>query len=79
MSVVQMLPRTYTAKLFEAGSHKVAGTLDGFIDLAMPGCTYQLSIQEAEELATALSGAIADVKANCLYDRDPLLDTAASK
>jgi len=53
---------------------QLSGTLDGFIDLATPSAgTYQLSLDEARALVAALNGAIADVKANCLYDRDALL------
>src|ERR1700733_6026521 len=52
-NVVQMPPVTFVAKLFTAkfgtGEFKTAGTLDGYIDLALPeGGTYQLSIDEAE-------------------------------
>lgn len=74
MTVIQMSPRTYTAELFEAGLFKTAGTLDGFIDLATPNGTYPLTLAEAHDLAMALCSAIADVKTNCLYDSDALLE-----
>jgi hypothetical protein len=71
------LVRTFKAKLFqvpwETEHFKVVGTLDGFIDLAVPhGGTYPLSLDEARSLATALSDAISDVKEHCLYERDAL-------
>jgi len=76
-TVMEMPKKTYVAKLHEAQWGpcilKVAGTLDGFIDLAMPGRTYPLSLSEARALIAALSGTIADVEANCMYDRDSLL------
>lgn len=73
-----MPPLTFTAKLFEPGIFKVAGTLDGFIDFATPNGTYPLSLEEAGNLVEALSGAIADVKASCLHERDSLLITTTS-
>lgn len=76
MSILQMPARTYNAKLFEAGHFKIAGTLDGFIDLSTPTGIYPLTLAEAEELKAVLSGSIADVKANCLYDSDALLEKA---
>jgi len=74
MTVIQMPPRTFRAKLFEAGAFKAAGTLDGFIDLATPNGTYVLSIETAQALAMAVCNAIGDVKTNCLYDDDALLE-----
>jgi hypothetical protein len=70
--------RTFRAKLFEVvyGKSKfaIAGTLDGFIDLALPqGGTYPLTIDEASALAQALNGSVVDLKKNCLYDKDALL------
>jgi hypothetical protein len=74
-NVLRFPPRTYSAKLFQAVGFKVAGTLDGFIDFAVPGGkTFQLSIEEAHDMVSALNGAVADIRANCLYDRDVLLD-----
>jgi hypothetical protein len=75
---MQVDKNTYKAKLFSV-SHgeqefKVAGTLDGFIDLATPRGTYQLSMLEAEDLAEALGKSAADVKASCLHDNDALLE-----
>jgi len=77
--LIQMPNNTYRAKLFSVAhgdkDFLVAGTLDGFIDLATPSSgTYQLSMETAEELHTALGKSISDVKANCLYDNDALLE-----
>lgn len=75
--IIEMPPKTYRAKLFEVSiggsDFKVAGTLDGCIDLATTHGTYQLTEQEAFELAQALIESVKDVHANCLYDKDPLL------
>ena len=73
-NLIEMPPSTFKAKLFETEHFKVAGTLDGFVDLATSDGTYQLSLDEAQALASALNGAIADIKSNCLYDRDALLE-----
>jgi hypothetical protein len=76
-NVVEMPAATYTAALFSVpcGSEiiKLAGTLDGFIDLATSGGTYSLSLLEAKALAVAICGAIVDVEGRCLFDRDALL------
>ena len=72
--LVTMKARTFTAKLLLAGQFKVAGTLDGFVDLATPQGTYALSLSEALELAKAIADAVADVQANCLYEDDVLLE-----
>ena len=74
MSVVDWKQRTYTAKLFEAAGFKIAGTLDGYIDLATSNGTYQMSVAQALMLVAALHGAVADINENCLYDRDALLE-----
>lgn len=79
MNVISMKPKTYRAQLFEmAGSGvniKIAGTLDGFLDFALVGDkTYILTCEEAKRLADLLIAAIADVKTNCLYDNDVLLE-----
>lgn len=75
--VLVMPAKTYTAQLFtvqwETKEFSVAGTLDGAVDLATPAGTFQLSQMEAAELAGALVGALKDLYANCLYDKDPLL------
>jgi hypothetical protein len=74
-NVLSFPPRTYCATLFEANEFKVAGTLDGYIDFAVPGYkTFQLSMDEINDLVSALNGAAADVRCNCLYDRDVLLN-----
>jgi hypothetical protein len=77
MSILRFERKTYTAKLFGVpigDGFKLAGTLDGFIDFAVPERgTYQLTLDEARAMVAALTGAIEDVKANCLYDRDALL------
>ncbi len=77
--VLEMKPRTYTAKLFEVavGNYvfQFAGTLDGFIDFAIPQSgTYPLSMAEAKEMVSALSHSIDDVEANCLHEKDVLLE-----
>jgi hypothetical protein len=75
--ILQFPSRTYTANLVEVGyfstSFKVAGTLDGFIDLATPDGTWPLTLVEAKELSLALAAVATDVEKNCLYDRDVLL------
>lgn len=76
--LLEMPAKTYKAKLFEVligiSSFKLAGTLDGFIDFAIPDVgTYPLSLDEARLLVAALTGAISDIEANCLYERDCLL------
>lgn len=73
MKMLQMPPRTFSAKLFEVSGFKVAGTLDGFIDLATPNGTYPLSMEEAQSLSKALADSVADVQANCLHEKDALL------
>lgn len=75
--LIQLPPHTYRAKLFESPwettCFPLTGTLDGFIDFAMPqGGTYPLSLDEARCLVVALNASIADVKENCLYGRDSL-------
>jgi hypothetical protein len=72
---------TYTAKLFEVETasslFKIAGTLDGFLDFAIEGKgTRILTCEEALKLSDSLKDAVADLKANCLYDKDVPLDTA---
>ena len=72
------IKRTYSAKLFtvecQHGDFKIAGTLDGFIDLAIPqGKTLQLTPEEARTLAAQLQSSVEDIEKNCLYDRDALL------
>ncbi|HEY3620711.1 MAG TPA: hypothetical protein VGK96_28240 [Candidatus Sulfotelmatobacter sp.] len=75
MMVIAFPPRTYSAKSFVAGCFQVSGTLDGYIDLAIPeGGTYVLDIDEVKVLRDALTGALDDVRANCLYERDALLE-----
>lgn len=75
-NILQMPARTFTAKLievtWETTGFRLAGTLDGFIDLATPGGTYPLSLQEAESLVAALEEVINDVRRNCLYELDSL-------
>ena len=69
---------TYTAALFkvdwEGKEFHIAGTLEGFIDLAIPnGGTYPLSLEGAGRLRDALTSSIKDVTTNCMYERDALL------
>lgn len=72
--IVSLPPRTYTAKAFHAAGFQMSGTLDGFIDFAASRGTWPLTLDEARALIAALNGAISDVQANCLYDRDALLE-----
>lgn len=76
--ITTMPTKTFVAKLIKVywrkKLFKMAGTIDGFIDFAVPGGrTYQLSVAEAEALIAALRDTIYDVKTNCLHDRDALL------
>ncbi len=78
-NLVTMPARTFTAKQFESQWEiklfRLSGTLDGFIDFAVPEAgTYPLSLDEAKSLISALSEAVADVQANCLYEHDVLLE-----
>lgn len=73
MKLIQMPPHTFSAKLFEVSGFKVAGTLEGTIDLATLNGTYLLSLDEAYALSKALADSIADVRDNCLYEKDSLL------
>lgn len=79
-NVVRLPTRTYNAKSFPVdafGGAPLSGTLDGFIDFHVPRRgTYQLSLDDARQLIAALSGVIEDIRANCLYDRDELLEQA---
>lgn len=79
MTKLVEIKRTYKAKSFdvawETKTLTIAGTLDGFIDLATPNGTYPLSIAEASSLATALRDSVSDVETNCLHDRDALLES----
>lgn len=76
--VIVMPPKTYRAKLSQVGFDdckvfKIAGTLDGFIDFAVPdGPTFPLDIEEAQGIIAALQDAIADIAKNCLYEKDYL-------
>lgn len=72
-NVIQLGQRTYRAKHFSARPFELAGTLDGFIDFATPAGTWPLTLDEARALIAALNGAVADVGARCLYERDALL------
>ena len=59
--LLELPARTYRAELFEVrwetGRFAVAGTLDGFIDLACPNAgTYVLNIEEARRLAELSAG-----------------------
>lgn len=64
---------TYSAELFETKFFKVAGTLDGYIDIATKDGTYPVSIEEAAALSKALNACIGDISLNCLWDNDTLL------
>jgi hypothetical protein len=82
-NVVPFGRKTYAAKvekLTVSGLDlHIAGTLDGFIDFAVipanrPGLTYSFTCDEARRIVSALTSVIADVKSNCLFDRDTLLE-----
>jgi hypothetical protein len=73
---------TYRAALKEilasGFQFKIAGTLDGFVDLAVTESdgshrTYNISSSEARQLADALLFVVEDIGKNCLYDRDALI------
>lgn len=77
-SKIARLPaRTYAAKAFCAAGFQISGTLDGFIDFATSLGTWQITLDEARALIAAINGAMSDVQANCLYDRDALLEPNA--
>ena len=78
-NIVSLERKTYTAKQFSVcingNTFLISGTLDGFIDFALPkGGTYQLTLDEARILVASLNSAVEDVFKNCLYDRDALLE-----
>lgn len=82
MSVVAFAPPSYEAKQQEVRASGMtflsAGTLDGYLDfvvLAGDGTQiiYQITRDEAREIIAALHAVVADITANCLFDRDPLL------
>ena len=56
----------------------VAGTLDGFVDLAITDRDghriYNISCNGARSLAAALLAVAEDIDKNCLYERDALLE-----
>jgi hypothetical protein len=77
-NILPMPPRTYVAREFcckwESKTFKISGTLDGFIDFAVPDMgTFPLSPTEARAMANALLGAVEDVEKRCLYDADSLI------
>jgi hypothetical protein len=76
--VIQLRPRSYTAKPFRAetvyGVFHVSGTLCGHIDVALPqGKTLALSPNEVLALVQALQGAREDVVNNSRPFDDPRL------
>ena len=77
MPVIPLI-RTYSAKGFALdtpyGKFQMSGTLDGFVDVAVPhGNTYPLTLEETRALAASLLQAADDVEKHCLGDRDALL------
>lgn len=72
--IIKFPARTYTAKLFEIGGFSVAGTLDGYVDLATSVWTFQIEKSEAIAIAKALLACVDDINENCLYDKDILLE-----
>lgn len=82
MSNIIPLRQSYDAKLFTVPASgllfKIAGTLDGFVDLAIietsgRSATYSVTIDEARLLADRLLNVAKDIQSNCLFDRDSLL------
>lgn len=80
--VVIPFRRSYEAKQIEIDASGLtviaAGTLDGFIDFVVRtgdgrGLTYQITRDDARAVIAALHAVVADITANCLFDRDPLL------
>lgn len=72
----------YEAKLvrFQASGFEfhIAGTLDGFIDLAIvrsdgSHLTYIITCDDARRLIAGLNTVVDDIQRNCLFDRDPFL------
>lgn len=79
-NVVALRPqKSYAAKLSAlhlsgiAEPVHIAGTLDGFIDFAFGGKTWNLTCDDARMLIAALHATVDDIQAHCLFDRDPLL------
>lgn len=68
-----VVPMLYSAKLFESGPFKTAGTLCGHIDFATPGGTHVLNVDELDDLVAALLGAREDVIRNSRPLSDPRL------
>jgi hypothetical protein len=73
---------TYCAKgfAFEAGQLRISisGELEGLIDFSLSNLdahwfTWQLTCDQARELASKLLSAAQDVQSNCLFDNDALL------
>lgn len=82
MNVYQIKQKTYTAKptKFSASGFgiTIAGTLDGYIDLAITqsdgeSLTYNMSCDDIRLLVAGLNTTIEDIRKNCLYDKDALL------
>lgn len=72
--VFNFKPTTYNAKLFTTESFHIAGTLEGFIDVALMDVgTRTISCAEARQLANALQSSIQDVNLNCRFEKDSRL------
>jgi hypothetical protein len=56
----------------------VAGTLDGYLDFVVEAqdgtrLIHQITRDDARSIVAALHAVVADITANCRFDRDPLL------
>lgn len=77
-------PRTYDAKLTEIRvgplTIQVAGRLDGYIDIVFRDgkegkhTAYIMSLDSTCRFIAALNTSVTDVRKNCLYDNDALIE-----
>lgn len=82
-TVITFRPRSYKAKgqtvLASGFQFDIGGTLDGWIDFAITHgdgshLTYQITRDDARSVIASIHAVIDDITANCLFDRDPLLE-----
>jgi hypothetical protein len=60
----------------------MSGTLDGYLDFCITAgdgshLTYLLTRDDAHRIIAGLHAVVDDIQANCLFDRDPLLEPEA--
>jgi hypothetical protein len=81
-TIIPFRRATYEAKpqRVNASGYKflMSGTLDGWIDFSVTCSdgthrTYQIMRDDARGIIVALHAVVADITANCMFDRDPLL------